>query len=98
MKLEETESFTLQYVNRIQTNTTHINNIHDSDIDLSEKITEVLNIYEKNPNFKGRHLSRNGVIFAEDKDTALPSVDKNSKTTKKNHKNTKNEINHFINT
>ena len=53
MKLEETENL-VQYVDRIQTNTTHINNIHDSDVDLSKKITEILNIYEKNPNFKGK--------------------------------------------
>ena len=53
MKLEETENLKLQYVNSVQTATTQINNLHNSDIDLSEKITEVLNIYEKNPNFKG---------------------------------------------
>ena len=53
IKLEETENNKLQYVNRIQTNTTHINNIHDSDVDLSKKITEILSIYEKNPKFKG---------------------------------------------
>ena len=54
MKLEETEYLKLQYVNRIETNTTHINNIQESDIDLSEKITEILNIFEKNPNYKGK--------------------------------------------
>ena len=32
-------------------------------------------------------LSKNGVIIAEDTDTALPNVDKNSKITKINHKN-----------
>ena len=37
MKLEETENLKLQYVNRIETNTTHINNIQGSDIDLIEK-------------------------------------------------------------
>ena len=37
MKLEETENLKLQYVNRIETNTTHVNNIHDSDVDLTEK-------------------------------------------------------------
>ena len=52
MKLEETENLKLQYVNRIETNTTHINNIHNSDVELTEKITEILNIYEKTPNFK----------------------------------------------
>ena len=53
MKIEETENLKLQYVNRIETNTTHINNIQESDTDLVEKITEILNIYEKHPNFKG---------------------------------------------
>ena len=52
MKLEETENLKLQYVNNIQTTTTQINNINNSDTDLSEKITEILNLYEKNPNFK----------------------------------------------
>ena len=54
MKLEETENLKLQYVNHIETKTTHINNIQEADIDLSEKITEILNIYEKNPNWKGK--------------------------------------------
>ena len=56
----------------------HIINIQDSDIDLSEKLTEVLNIYEKNPNFKGKpsYFSKNGVIIAEDTETALPCVEK----------------------
>ena len=54
MKSEETENLKLQYVNHIETNTTHINNIRESDINLSEKITEILNIYEKNPNYKGK--------------------------------------------
>ena len=54
MKLVETENLKLQYVNRIETNTTHINSIQNSDVDLSEKITEILNIFEKNPNFKGK--------------------------------------------
>ena len=54
MKLEKTENLKLQYVNRIETNTTHINNIQESDTDLIEKITEILNIYEKHPNFKGK--------------------------------------------
>ena len=37
MKLEETENLKLQYVNRTETNTTHINNIQESDTDLVEK-------------------------------------------------------------
>ena len=54
MKLEETEKLKLQYVNKIQTTTTQINILHNSDTDLSKKITEILIIYEKNPNFKGK--------------------------------------------
>ena len=54
MKLEGTENLKLEYVNRIETNTPHINNIQGSDTDLIEKITEILNIYEKSPNFKGK--------------------------------------------
>ena len=54
MKLEKTENLKLQYVSRLETNTTHINSIQDSDVDLSEKITEILNNNERNPNFKGK--------------------------------------------
>ena len=54
MKLEETENLKLQYVNNIQTTTSHVKNIHDSDTELSEKITKILNIYDKNPSFKGK--------------------------------------------
>ena len=98
MKLEETVNLKLQYVNRIETNTTHINNIHDSDVDLTEKITEILNISEKNPSFKGKPSFKKWLIIAEDTDTALPNVDKNNKITRINHKSTKNQINHSINT
>ena len=44
MKLEKTENLKLQYVNNIQTTTSQINNVHDSDTEISEKITEILNI------------------------------------------------------
>ena len=37
MKLEETENLKLKNVKRIETNTTHINNIQDSDVAVSEK-------------------------------------------------------------
>ena len=98
MKLEETENLKLQYVNRIETNTTHIKNIQESDTDLIEKITEILNIYERNQNFKANHLSKSGVITADDTDTVSPNVDKNYKTIRINLKSTKNQINHSINT
>ena len=41
MKIEKTENLKLQYVKRIETNTTHINNKHDSDVELTEKITKI---------------------------------------------------------
>ena len=44
----------IQILSNIQTATPQINNIHDSDTDLAEKITQILNIYAKNPNFKGK--------------------------------------------
>ena len=49
VKLEETENLKLAYVNNIQTTTSQIN---DSDTELSEKITDISNIYEKNSSFK----------------------------------------------
>ena len=98
MKLEETENLKLQYVNRIETNTTHINNIQESDTDLIEKITEILNIYEKYPNFKGKPFFKKCVIIADDTDTVFPNVDKNNKTIRINLKSIKNQINRSINT
>ena len=98
MKQEDTENPKLQYVNNIQTKTTQINNIHKSDTDLSKKITEILNIYEKNQILKVNPHLKNGVTIAEDTDTVLLNADKNSKTIKIIHKCTKNQINHSINT
>ena len=97
MKLEETENLKLQKVNRIETNTTHIYNIQDSDVDLSEKITEIVYTYEKNPNFKGKPSLKKGVIIAEDTDTALPNIEKHNKIIKIDHQKTKNQINHSTN-
>ena len=56
IKLEETENLKLQYVTIIQKTTKQINNINNSDTDLSKKITEILNIYEKNTNFKKKTI------------------------------------------
>ena len=63
MKLEETENLKLQYANNIQTTTSQINNINDSDTELFEKINEILNIYEKNPNFRGKPSFKKWCIF-----------------------------------
>ena len=69
MKLEETENLKLRYVYNIQTIRTQIKKIHNSDTDLAEKITEILNIFEKNPNFKDKpscnYCRRNGHSIAE---------------------------------
>ena len=65
MKLEETENLKLQYVYNIQTTTSQINNINDSDTELSEKITEILNIYEKTQILKANHYSKNGVGWTQ---------------------------------
>ena len=56
MKLEEAANLKLQYVNNIQTTTSQINNFIDSDTEPVEKITQILKIYEKNPNFKGKTI------------------------------------------
>ena len=98
MKLEGTKNQKQQYVNNIQINTSQINNINDSDTELSEKSTEILSMYEKNPSFKGKTSFKNGVIIVDDTDTALLIADKNNKITKTNHKNIENPTNHFINT
>ena len=59
MKLEEIESLKLQIVNNIQTTTTQINNIHNSETDSSKKITKILNIYmRKIEFFKVNHHSK----------------------------------------
>ena len=87
MKLEETEILKLQYVNRIETNTTRINNIQNSDVDLIEKITKILNTYEKNPNFKGKpslkkwcnFCRRYGHSFAECRQTQQDNQNKPQK-------------------
>ena len=47
---------------------------------------------------KANHLLRNGVIIVHDTDTVSQNVDKNSKTTRINLQNTRNQTNHFTNT
>ena len=98
MKLEETKKIKSQYVNRFETKTTHNNNIQESDIDLSEKITEILNIYERKTNYEGKPTFKNGVYIAGITDTVFLNVDKNSKIIKINLQSKKSQISHFINT
>ena len=47
---------------------------------------------------KLNHHSKNGVTIAEDTDTALLNLDKNSRTIKTNPKSTENQTNQFIST
>ena len=99
MKIEETENLKLQYVNRIETKTTtHINNIQESDIDLSEKITEILNIYEKSPNYKRKPSFKKWFNYCQRYGHSISKVDKNSKTIRINLHSKKNQLSHFINT
>ena len=46
---------------------------------------------------KANHLSKNGVIIADDTNTVLPNVDKINKTIRINLKSTKNQISHAFN-
>ena len=98
MKLEETENLKLQYVNRIETNTTNINNIQESDTDLVEKITEILNIYEKHTNFKGKPSFKKWCNYCRRYGHSISECRQNNRTIKTNLKNIKNQINHSINT
>ena len=85
MKLEVTENLKLQYVNNIQTTTSQINNVHDSDTELAEKINQILNMYEKNLIFLNEnHHSKNRVTHAVDMDIALLNIDKKNKRIKTN--------------
>ena len=64
MKLEETEKLKLQYVNNIQTTTSQINHINDSDTDLSEKKHQNFkHLREKTQLLKANYHSKNGVII-----------------------------------
>ena len=47
---------------------------------------------------KANHLSKNGVIIADDTDIVFLNVDKNNRITKTNLKNIKNQIIHSLNT
>ena len=47
---------------------------------------------------KANHLSKNGVIIADDTNIVFLNVDKNNRTIKTNLKNIRNQINHSIST
>ena len=86
MKLEETENLKLQFVNNIQTTTSQINNINESDTELSKKLltfrtsTRKTQVLMKNQN----HLSKKWGNYCRPY-IALLNEDKNNKITKINH-------------
>ena len=47
-----------------------------TDTELAKKLTQLLNIYGKIPNFKGKPSFKNGVTIAVDMDIALLNIDK----------------------
>ena len=71
--------FKATIIENVQTTTSHLDKIHDFDNELAEKITEILNVYEKNPNFEGKPSFKNGVTIVADSDIALLNVDTNNK-------------------
>ena len=76
-----------------------VSTIYRKQIQTSLKKSLKYSIFTKNTQtLKANHLSKNGVIIADDTDIVFLNVDKNSKTIKINLKNIKNQINHSINT
>ena len=98
MKLEETENLKLQYVNHIETNTAHINNIQESDIDLSEKITEILNIYEKNTNYKGKPSFKKWCNYCRRYGDSISECRQKQQDNQNKPQSKKNQLSHIINT
>ena len=98
LKLEITENLKLQYINRIETNTTHINHVQESDTDLIEKITEILNIYKKHPNFKGKLSFKKWCNYCRRFGHSISECRQKQQDNQINLKSTKNQINHSINT
>ena len=84
IELKQIPQISIMYRNQIQT---------------SLKKSLKYSIFTKNTQtLKANHLSKNGVIIADDTDIVFLNVDKNSKTIKINLKNIKNQINHSIST
>ena len=98
MQLEETINLKLQYVKNIQTTTSQINKINDSDTVLSEIITETSNIYEKNPNFKGKPSVKKWCSYCRRYGRSIAECRQKQQDNQKNHKNIDNQANQFINT
>ena len=72
--------------------------IYRNQIQTSLKKSLKYSIFMKNTQtLKANHLSKNGVIIADDTDIVSLNVDKNNKITRTNLKNIENQTNHSIN-
>ena len=73
--------------------------IYRNQIQTSLKKSLKYSIFTKNTQtLKANHLSKNGVIIADNTDIVFLNLDKNNRTIKTNLKNIKNQINHSIST
>ena len=98
VKLVETENFKLHYNNKVQTTTTQIYHINNSDTDLSEKVTEILNIYEKNPNFKGKPSFKKWCNYCRRYGHSSAECRQKQQDNQNKPQSTRNQRNRFIST
>ena len=96
MKIEETEKLNLQYSNTIQSTTSQINHGHDSDNELAEKFTQILNIYQKNSNFKGKPSFKNVVHYCRRYGNSIAEC-RQKKQKNQNKLQKQGEPNNFLN-
>ena len=95
MKLEEAENLKLQYLNKIQSATSQIIYSHDSDIELAEKFTQFLFIYEKNSNFKGKPSFKNLVHYFRRYGNSIAECKQKNRIIKTNYRNMEKQINFY---
>ena len=98
MKLEERENINKQHFNLFYTTTVLINNNHYSENEIAEKITQKINMYEKDPDIKGKPAFKNGVIFDVDTHIARSNADKSIKKNQIGQQNLTNQIIFYNNT
>ena len=70
----------------------------DSDSKLSEKNHSNINIYEKNPNFKGKSSFKKRCNFCRRYGHSIAECRQELQDNKSKPKNLQNQINHFTNT
>ena len=95
MKVEERENINKQHVNLVYTTTVLINNNHYSENEITEKITQKISMYEKDPNIKGKPAFKKGVIFDVDTHIARSNADTSIKKNQIGQQNLTNQINFY---